>query len=812
MRFLLTFLLLFLSLNESILKAQSIKGIVKDRETKETLAGVSIYSLNNKSLATQTNFRGEYELKLTTGKLKVVFQLIGYKADTVEMELTLSGTTITKDVLLAESPRELTTFVTSASKYEQSIETITVSMDVLKPNIIENKNTTSLDEALQQVPGVSVVDNEPQIRSGSGFSFGAGSRVMILVDDLPVLSGDAGRPSWGFLPVENVEQIEVVKGAASVLYGSAALSGVINIRTAYPKDKPETRINYFSGFYDKPSRKEAYWPSKPQLYHNLSFNHTRKIKGWDLVFGGNLYHDDGFKSSTPAYPNISPTTDTTTREYESRVRLNFNIRRQSKKVKGLVFGLNGNGIISNSASTLIWFNANEGMYRSYPGAMVETKQRAFYIDPFISYNSKNGWSHSLKSRYFYLNNQNSNNQSNQSDLWYTEYRIQKAIQLKNERKILFSAGAVNTISLANSEIFKGDLGLTDSTNNAQSDALNRAVYLQADWAVTKKLNVSVGGRYEFFQIAKPRIGTDSAKVNFSDQKPVFRAGLNYQLLQFTFLRASVGQGFRFPTIGEKYIRTTVGPISIYPSDDLIAETSTNFEIGIKQGFSISKFKGFIDFAVFRQDFNNTIEFNFGQWGSSSDPLFGLGFRSINIGKTRVSGYEISLVGTGKIKKVEIQTLIGYTYTLPITLEPNKILYETPLNVVSFVTSSSNPENNILKYRFQHLVKADIQVNYKRWMFGGSLRYNSFMQNIDKLFEELDEFANLGLLAVAPGLKQYRKSFTQGVTVLDFRVGYEAFKGIRFSLVINNLLNKEYALRPMVIEQPRTIALQVNVKF
>ena len=87
-----------------------------------------------------------------------------------------------------------------------------------------------------------MVDGEPQIRSGSGFSYGAGSRVMVMVDDLPVLSGDAGRPTWGFLPLENLEQIEVIKGASSVLYGSAALSGVINIRTRYPDARPLTRI------------------------------------------------------------------------------------------------------------------------------------------------------------------------------------------------------------------------------------------------------------------------------------------------------------------------------------------------------------------------------------------------------------------------------------------------------------------------------------------------------------------------------------------------------------------------------------------
>jgi iron complex outermembrane receptor protein len=164
---------------------------------------------------------------------------VGYTAQEIPIEL-LPNEKKTINIDLNQEMRELKTFVTTAGKYEQNIEELTVSMEVLRPNIIENKNTTSIDDALQQVPGVTIVDGEPQIRSGSGYSFGAGSRVMILMDDLPILSGDAGRPSWGFLPVENIEQVEVIKGASSVMYGSAALSGVINLRTAYPRDTPQT--------------------------------------------------------------------------------------------------------------------------------------------------------------------------------------------------------------------------------------------------------------------------------------------------------------------------------------------------------------------------------------------------------------------------------------------------------------------------------------------------------------------------------------------------------------------------------------------
>ena len=145
---------------------------------------------------------------------------------------------------------------------------------------------------------MSLVDGEPQIRSGSGFSYGAGSRVMVLVDDLPVLSGDAGRPSWGFLPLENLEQIEIIKGASSVLYGSAALSGVINIRTRYPDARPLTRVSLQHGVYSDPRSAEEskYWEAPCSRATSVSLQPT--LGGWDVVVGATSSATTG---SRPGY-------------------------------------------------------------------------------------------------------------------------------------------------------------------------------------------------------------------------------------------------------------------------------------------------------------------------------------------------------------------------------------------------------------------------------------------------------------------------------------------------------------------------------
>ena len=97
----------------------------------------------------------------------------------------------------------------------------------------------------------------------------------------------------------------------------------------------------------------------------------------------------------------------------------------------------------------------------------------------------------------------------------------------------------------------------------------------------------------------------------SEGKPVFRAGANYQVAEETYLRSSFGQGFRFPTIAEKYIRTGLGDLQVYPNQNLNPESSTSIEIAVKQGIKLGGFLGYLDVAVFQQKYTDFIEFTFG---------------------------------------------------------------------------------------------------------------------------------------------------------------------------------------------------------
>ncbi|MBL7981647.1 MAG: TonB-dependent receptor [Flavobacteriales bacterium] len=770
-----------------------LKGVVRDSLSGEPLIGVNVTHAPGKGTA--TNVDGAYSMELPVGEYTITFSFVGYTTLT-RYVFVPQANSITLDVRLSPSATQLDMVVVSAGRFEQRVGEVTQSLSVLRPEIVQNKNIVSMDQALDQVPGVVVVDEDPQIRAGSGFSYGAGSRVMVLVDDMPILSGDIGRPNWTFLPLENLEQVEVIKGASSVLYGSAALSGVINVRTAYPRAEPRTRATVFSGVYGTPGSTAAkWWGDNAPLFGGANFFHSQQFGPLDLVIGGNAFADGGFVGPEPI-PADSVAADplrTGPGGYEQRVRFNAGLRWRDRKVKGLTYGISGNAMRSRSTSVFIWNDIEEGLYRPKTGTVTRTQGSQYYVDPQVNYRTSSGTRHTLRGRFHRQVFDNDNDQSNSNNTLYGEYQLQQEVDLLGQTMI--TAGVVGRSTNSVAELYRG--GLDGSDRNTSS---NLAGYLQLDKKLFDKLALSLGMRYEQF------------KVNDADTaQPVFRAGATYQVHKATYLRASYGQGFRYPTIGERYIRTALGVLNIYPNPDLRAEQSWNVEAGIKQGFKLGNFMGYLDVVVFRQDFQDYVEFTFGQWVPPTPTnLGGFGFKSVNTGGARVSGYEFEVVGKGSVGKVDLTLLMGYTHTLPVSTTPDQV-YATAVTAntppSTYRNTSYDPTDNILKFRVQDLFRADLQTDYKRLMAGVSFRYNSHVRNIDRVFVDLDE-ANF----LSTGIAEWMPEHTTGDLIVDARVGVDLTEVARVAVIVNNLTNEVYSLRPLSIEAPRSVQVQLTVNL
>ena len=787
-----------------------LKGKVTNSRTKELLPNAAVRMLNNPAKGTVTDIDGIYSVVSDTGMQYFVCDYVGCNADTFFVHITANAI-VEHNVSLVPNSELLKTVVVSSGKFAQKLEELTVSMEVLKPSLINNKNTTSIETALEQVPGLTIIDNDPQIRGGSGFTFGVGSRVAIVVDGIPLLSGDAGRPEWSYIPVENIEQVEIIKGSSSVLYGSSAINGVINIRSAYPRLKPKTVISYSAGGYSSPQSPAANWYNGAiPGFMNLNFLHSRIIHdNIDFVIGGNFNMDQGYIGPAPPSGHVDTAIKhalmlpDTIKPFSNkdmlkmRARLNFSLRYRSKKYEGLSYGINGNSMLNKTNMVLAWYNDSAGLYKGYPGAVFLEQQTFFNLDPFIRYDAGNGVTHSLVTRVFHTDDQITNNQSTNGTLYYAEYQLQRKYK---ELNLNFTGGVVSSIARTRAQLY-------DSSGTPDNSVTNIAGYIQVDKKIWDVLNISGGVRYEYFK-------TNSLE---SVAQPIFRAGASLKVLQGTWVRTSFGDGYRYPTITERYISTKAGLFGVFPNPGLQPETSQNFELGIKQGFKIGDCMGYLDLAGFQQNYHNTIEYLFGVW----DPSVSLvGFKFVNTGDSRVSGADISLACSTpeSNKKFGITALVGYTYIDPVSLTPNLIYAHTksiqpgaPGDSISFHNSSMDTSNNTLKYRFKHLFKADIEVRIHKFGIGASYRYYSKMENIDKAFGDIESLTKLipgfDPIVIVNYWQQHK-----GFHIFDARVSYKMTDKHKMSVVASNLFNVAYFLRPLKIEPPRTVAIQYVYTF
>ncbi|MDW8420143.1 MAG: TonB-dependent receptor, partial [Chitinophagales bacterium] len=202
----------------------------------------------------------------------------------------------------------------------------------------------------------------------------------------------------------------------------------------------------------------------------------------------------------------------------------------------------------------------------------------------------------------------------------------------------------------------------------------------------------------------------------------------------------------------------------------------------------SRWMAYFDLSGFIMRYHDMIEFQL--YDNLPDSLLinsiGIPFRAENITDARIMGVEFSAVANGKIFNVPLNFIIGYTYIDPRNLSHNP---NDPNSV------------SILKYRIQHSAKADVQANFRGFTLGTSMFFNSFMKNIDNV--------GVGVLNV---VNKFRATHNKGDFVIDIRTGYNYKDKFIFNFICKNIFNREYMLRPALIEAPRNYTFQIGYNF
>jgi iron complex outermembrane receptor protein len=272
---------------------------------------------------------------------------------------------------------------------------------------------------------------------------------------------------------------------------------------------------------------------------------------------------------------------------------------------------------------------------------------------------------------------------------------------------------------------------------------------------------------------------------------VVRAGLNWQAADYTFVRASFGQGYRFPSIAEKYASTTLGSVVIFPNPDVLPESGWSTEAGVKQGVAFGKITGQADFSVFLSQNKNMIEYFLAIYTDPETGIPSTGFKATNIEQARVYGGELELILNGTFGMVNTSMSGGYTYTYP----------------AEFSNVTHNNTGDYLKYRRKHSGKLSLGASWKKLKSEISFYARSKILRIDSFF--LNETTGEAIL---PGFPGYWENHNTGYFMMDVSLGYKLNEMLTLSVAVKNLTNTEYMGRPGDIQPQRNYSLRLSANF
>ncbi len=742
----------------SFAQKATFKGNVKNAETKESLFGVNIIIKGGRGASTAPN--GNFEIKLDPGTYEISISNLGYKTEKLSLTFA-AGEVVEKNFLIQEEGTLMKMTVVSSSRSEKNVAEETVSIDVISPDIIKNTNAIDLSDVVVRSPGVNVVDGQAQIRAGTGFSYGAGSRVQLLVDDLPLLSPDMQGVYWRFMPIELAENVEIIKGAGSVFYGSSAINGIMHLRTGWGRDKPETEVNTYAGVTGNPRIKSQRWWNKVSqpFFGGFSFTHRNRFldKRMDFVLSGNANLEKSFLQDND----------------QNRYRINMKMRYHSKKKPTLHYGINANFMYENSGRFFLWQDSRDGAFKISNGS----SDRYYFltVDPHLDYSDDKGNIHSLRGRFYRTFRYGNNTDNSIANSAYLDYNYRKTFNS------MFSlvAGVTGNYGWMSSNLYPG-----------KRQTFMGAGFAQVEFKY-KRLTMLAGGRVEYNQI-----DTTAFKVF-----PVFRAGMNFKAAKATFLRASWGQGYRVPSVVERFLKADLSGIDLNPNPQLLPEYGWNAEIGLKQGIKIKDWLGYFDFALFWQENRNMIEYTLGFDGAS--PFLS----PQNVSRARIAGFEGSIAGTGNIGKVQMRFLGGYTYAYAGDLDNAKSQQNVGVYLnnmfKNFGKTLEMHDSTILKYRNRHTVRVDYELSYAQFSIGTSLNYTSYFENVDMILAGLFDVYNY---------YNDRLDKRKGDLVADLRASYQIKPWAKVSFIVKNVGNLDYAMRPGMMNSPRSYTVQFRFKL
>jgi len=566
---------------------------------------------------------------------------------------------------------QLEEIVVTATRTEKKTADAPGSVTVIRKEKMRQRDIETVDDTLADVPGIFVKRAKGLMDSTSSVrlrGFNGDKYTLILIDGQPVNDAYTGGVEWGAMPVDNIERIEVIRGASSALYGGNAMGGVINMITKTP-DKLELKATVGYGTHDT---QRCRFSAGNRFWEKLS-----------LRVGYEQESTDGYET-TPVVRSISSGVGNVSGGYLMNDKYDEPTRwvvgdkgengaeRRSIDAKA-TFDFSDTGTISFTAvsgrheydysppnSDMGTFGDDSTYAIAGPGQSARFRPNDFISYTGISRNDTDIYTLAFKElfgpvqvnaqagtvqvddQYTLESGSGSDDYYNspgslkitENEAWFTELRGDLPIGDFH----LFTLGASYRTDKSDTNdydvpFYRSFSGRGDSTFHSGGKDRVWAVFAQDEWCIAEPLTLYIGARYDSWEVYDGASGVPGSATEYeSNTESEFspKVAAVWKAFSNTTLRGSVGHAFRPPTLYELYRTWTSWSTTYQSNPDLKPETVWAYELGVEQYLFNRKTR--LSLTAYRNDIDDLIYYR--TEGSTR-------IRT-NAGKARTHGLELEV--------------------------------------------------------------------------------------------------------------------------------------------------------------------------
>lgn len=636
----------------------TVVGRVLDAKNKEPMVGVNVY-LENTGYGSSTNIDGNYSIQnVPPGKYNLIVSYVGYKK--FEKKIEINGEKVIHiDVELEYSLLEGEEIVVTATRTPKVIKDVPIRTQIITPLEFKKNEAKTVYEALEYTPGIRV----EQQCSNCNFSILRvegleGGYASTLIDGQPIFTGLAGVYGLQQIQTGNIEQIEVVKGSGSALYGSDAIGGVVNVILKEPTPIPEYNFGINIGNFGS----KYFYVNGSQRKGNIGvvFSAQKDIEDEIDVSGGETFpfKDTGKDNFTDRVERNNLGVSLKTYWFNpagenSRLTLSSRVISEYRRGGNLTTWDDPFDPDSEHIRTKR-YEAGFGFKKEFTKNKFEIDY--MYVDHYRNATNGAAWDKAIEGGMVDENlNFTDEGLSYIDDYGFNTFRtnwypkpfiVQEKLHIGDIRYSQF-IGETHQL-LAGIQYRKSNMNQDINGEVSDKNADDMGIYLQSDLSLAKTLEVIAGLRYDMHKSEDNLTGADYDKKVFNP-----RFAVRWSPKTDLTIRMNIGTGYRVPYLFAEDLHLCASAPRMYKGPDLEPERSLSFSLGA----DIYKVEHRIGLSVFRTNIQDKVEFISPDDGDVPE---GYDYKWSNVGDAYTQGFEITYSGLAFEDVLEYSFNIVYT--------------------------------------------------------------------------------------------------------------------------------------------------------